>query len=385
MGPMSIGGGMDGLRITALMPDQQVLQNLTQATDQILQDQTEIATGQALTKPSDNPGAVTQDLIVSRALSQVKSWQNVAQSAWNVAQGADQALSQIASAADTAYTTAESALSPGGGSDIPALVQQLAALQQSIGQLANSQVGDIYVLGGQNGTPPWSAASPTTVTSSPPMMVQLGPDLTVPQNLDGSNIVAPVLAGIQSVMAALSAPPTGQTYSVNVTFTYGTQAYTTTTSYTSTNPPGTITASPPSTAPPGTPTSITATMQIGNTTVDQLAVPVSQFSGGAVSFTAPSWSDMVGASMGMLKTAEANLVAAHAQFGTEMQQIQAAQATLANQNSSLQGTQANLASAPIPNVIADLATQESTYQAILQSAASVIQPTLASYLSQIGG
>jgi flagellar hook-associated protein 3 FlgL len=377
--------GMEDIRITSLMPEQRILANLTQVTNNILQDQTEVATGQALTKPSDNPGAVTQDLIVSRALSQVTSWQNVASSALNVAQGTDQALTQIASAADTAYTTAESALSPGGGSDIPAIVQQLTALQTSIGQLANSQVGDIYVLGGETGTPPWSATNPTTVTGSPPMMVQLAPGLVVPQNMDGSQIVGGVLSAIQSVITALNAPTTGQTYNVNVTFNYGGTPYTTTTTYTSSAPPGTITASPPAGAPAGPPTSMTATFQIGSTTVDQVTVPASSFSGGSVSFQAPSWSDMVSGAMGMLQTAQQNLIAAHSQFGTQMQQIQAAQSMLQNQATELTGTQAGLQSAQIPTVLADLATQEATYQAVLQSAANVIQPRLAAYLTQIGG
>jgi flagellar hook-associated protein 3 FlgL len=374
------------VRITALMPQQQILENLTSTMNTILQQQNEVATGSILSEPSDNPGAVAQDLVVNQALSQVNSWSKVAQSALTVAQGADQAMTQIESAADTAYTAGESLLSGAGQTEAPAVAQQLSGYLTAVGQLANTQVSGIYVLGGDSGTPPWSSTTPTVAQSGSPMMVTIGNNLSVPQNVDGAQTVSGILQGIDGVMKAVQAPSAGQAYHVTVTYTYASgSSYATSTTYTSTNPPGTVSAGLPAGAPAGPPTSITATFAVGTTPVDTMTVSSSSFAAGTgVSFTAPGWSQMVSGSLGLLQTAQQNLIAAHSQFGTQMQRIQAAESALASQSTQLTSTRATLDSASIPTVIANLSMEESAYQAILNTSQTVLLPTLASYLKQIG-
>jgi flagellin-like hook-associated protein FlgL len=381
------------VRITALMPSQQILRNLDQVTNQILQDQTEIATGKVLTQPSDNPAAVTQDLLTQEVQSQVTGWQNVAGSALAVAQATDQALSQIEQAATNAYATALSAVGPTGPAGLGAVIQELQQIQQSVGQLANTKVGDIYLFGGDSGQPPWSSSTPGMLVGGPAMMVNVGSGLSVPQNMAANTTpnggpVGDLLAALQGVITALQAPPVGQTYTVNIQFNYGSSTYTTTTSYTTTSPPTTITASAPAGAPPGSPTSITAVFEIptpaGTVEVADIPIPLSDFSGGVVTFTGPTWGEIASAAAGLVQQAQANLVAAHAAFGTDMQRIEAAQAALSTQATALQSTRASLESAKIPNVVADLANQEATYQAVLQSASNVILPTLATYLGRYG-
>lgn len=373
------------MRITALIPEEQVLSNLNTVTNAILNDQAEASTGRALTMASDNPAAFTQDETVRTLLGQVGTWTKVAGSALSVAESTDQTLSSIEQAVSTAYALGVSATGPNGTSGAATIAGQLSGLLASIGQLANTEMGGIYLLGGQSTTPPWAGGSSTTVSSGPPMQVSVGSGVSVNQNFSGGPLLSTVLAGIEGLAAVVGAPQTGQAYKVQVQFNYGTGSpYTTSTAYTSSSPPGTIVAAPPSGAPTGVPTSITAVFQLGSATVDQVNVPVTDFQGGQVSFQAPTWGEMVGGALAQLQSAQDQLVAAHAQFGANMQRIQAAKTTLASQQTSLQATQASLEDASIPQVVANLSTQETVYQAVLQSASAVMQPTLANYLNQIG-
>jgi flagellar hook-associated protein 3 FlgL len=112
-----------------------------------------------------------------------------------------------------------------------------------------------------------------------------------------------------------------------------------------------------------------------------LAVPSIDLSGNTVSVpTLAGFNNM----LAQLKTAMDTLTAQHARFGTNMQRLQAAQSLLQNSVTSLKTTQATLQDAPIPSVVADLSTQETVYRAVLETSASVLLPSLANYLNQIG-
>jgi flagellar hook-associated protein 3 FlgL len=378
------------MRITSLMPSQIVLQNLNTTTNAILQDQTEIATGRVLTKPSDNPAALAQDLLLQESKSQVATWQNVAASALSVAQATDQALSQLETAANTAYTTVEQGVAAVGQAGDAALLAQLQAIEQSIEQIVTSSDAGVYLFGGDMAPPqPLLSGSPPQLAAGPAMQVTLGPNMSAPQNLgqdnnqvNGRNPVNELLAALWTAITVLQLP----TYTVTVQFNYSGSTYQSTTTYNAGGTSDTISVSVPPGAPAGTPTSITAAFSLPGATSPllQISVPVTDITGSTLQFGAPTTSQLLEPILGSLQTAQQDLVAVHAQFGTDMQRIQAAQSQLSQESTQLQAAQAQVEDAPIPNVVADLAEQETTYQAILETAANVLQPTLAEYLSRIG-
>ncbi len=205
------------MRVTLLMPAEQILQSINRQQQAILTEQTQISTGIQLTEPSSNPAAYSQDMAVSQSLQQTKTWQHLATSALSLAQSADQTLTQINQATNTAYTDALKILSPVGSAGFTALGETLTELNHSIGQLANTKVASVYVVGGSAGTAPWSGGTSTTVASSPAMQVQLGSNLTVNQNVDGGAAISGVMQAISKLAGlAGSAQPGKSTWTTAV-------------------------------------------------------------------------------------------------------------------------------------------------------------------------
>jgi flagellar hook-associated protein 3 FlgL len=291
------------MRITQQMPSELILRNLNSTVVNILQDQDEIATGNLLTSPASNPAALAQDLLTTSQLAQTSQWSSVASSALSVAQATDTTLGQIVEAAQSAYSLGVSANSPMNSEQASTIATQIESAMTSIGQLANTQVGDIYVLGGESGTAPWSSAMPTVVTGAAPMAVQVGPGTEVQQNVDGSSTVGGLLAALQGLALAVG---TGQ---------------------------GTA-----------------------------------------------GWETSMNTALGDLRTAMDSLEAQRAQFDAGVQSLTAAQSELQANETSLTEQQAALQSANIPQVVSDLASQETSYQAILQTTSQVLLPSLANYL-----
>ncbi len=296
------------MRVTLLMPSEQILQSINRQEQAILNDQTQISTGIQLTEPSSDPAAYTQDMAVTQSLQQTKTWQHVATSALSMAQSADQTLTQINQAANTAYTDALKILSPVGSAGFSALSETLTQLNESIGQLANTKVASVYVVGGAAGTAPWSGGTSTTVASAPAMQVQLGSHLAAAQNVDGGPAISAVMQAISKLAALTQAAQPGQS----------------------------------------------------------------------------TWTNSVNSALKQLQSAQANLGGLQAEFGTNMQRLEAAQNILANASTSLTASQASLQDASIPAVVSQLSTQETVYRAVLQVSGRVLLPSLANYLSQIG-
>lgn len=193
------------MRITQQMPAEQLLQNVDQTLQRILSDQTQIATGNSLIDPASNPAAVSADLKTTSELAQTNQWTSVASSALSVAQATDTTLGQVIAATQSAYSLGVAANTPMSASSLTSLQAQIQAQMTNIGQLANTQVGNVYVLGGQGGTAPWSGGSSTTVIGAAAMNVQVGAGAVVQQNADGSSTVGGVLTALQGLVTVLGA------------------------------------------------------------------------------------------------------------------------------------------------------------------------------------
>jgi len=103
--------------------------------------QTQIASGQALNQPSDNPAAVTQVLALSSQASQITSWQANAETAssWlGTANGVANSVIETMSSANTLLLQAsnQGAQTPGG---YEAIGRQLQGMVTNLLQLANTQ------------------------------------------------------------------------------------------------------------------------------------------------------------------------------------------------------------------------------------------------------
>jgi flagellin-like hook-associated protein FlgL len=137
--------------------------------------QQQIATGNRLTSPDVDPVAADQSFSVERNIQQQDQLLNNIQSATNIFSETD---SQLGNAADTivqqAITYAASSVSTGATPTDPSLVQSLS---NSLLNIANSKVGDVYIFGGTNCTSaPFSpsAAGVRYVGQSAGMMGMLG-------------------------------------------------------------------------------------------------------------------------------------------------------------------------------------------------------------------
>jgi len=116
--------------------------------------QTQIASGQALNQPSDNPAAVTQVLALSSQASQLTSWQGNAETASSWLGTANGVANSVLEAMGSANTLLLQASNQGSqtASGYEAIGRQLKGVVTNLLQLANSQYGGRALFAGTAAT-----------------------------------------------------------------------------------------------------------------------------------------------------------------------------------------------------------------------------------------
>lgn|GEM_PF-5770627 len=203
------------MRVTTLMPYEAILANINQVSSQIMTSETQIATGNQITEPSDNPLQFEQALSAQQIVSASANQEHVASSALAVAQAASSTLGSLAGIAQQAYALGVQASNPNAGTTLTAIASELGGLVDTAGQQGNAQIGDIYVLGGDSGSAPWSATNPTQFNGGgEAMSVQLVPGVEVQQNVNATSEMQNLLGSIQTLQhavqtaAGVTPPPT---------------------------------------------------------------------------------------------------------------------------------------------------------------------------------
>ncbi|WP_067922433.1 flagellar hook-associated protein FlgL [Alicyclobacillus shizuokensis] len=185
------------MRITQGMLNQQMLYDLENNTQRLSQLQNEVATGQRINSPADDPIGVG---FVMRYNSDIAYYQQY-QSNANAAQGflnytdtvMNQAIQVIQRARDLAVQGASDTMAP---SDREALASEVDQLYQQLVTIGNSQYNGQYIFNGQQTNiapyPTTGAENATTDTGS--ILYDLGDGIEMNVNTPGSQFFGDAVA-----------------------------------------------------------------------------------------------------------------------------------------------------------------------------------------------
>jgi flagellar hook-associated protein 3 FlgL len=201
------------------------LANLERNQNRVQQIQTEITSGLRVQQASDDPAAVPQILQLRAELDQNKQTQQNLTGVTTEVQTADAALQNALSVLDQALSlAAEGANSFTGADQRSALAQQVIGIQQSLLNVANTQVDGRYIFSGdQDSQPAYQLDSTQTegvapVANQPSTRViadSTGTTIAVartaqeifdPKNADGTPASNNTFAAIQNLINGLSDP-----------------------------------------------------------------------------------------------------------------------------------------------------------------------------------
>ena len=195
------------MRVTNRMMNDDVFRNTQAQLEKLSNLQNEIASGKAVTKPSDNPSAVNQAMLLQNTLSDqdqyvknidmVNTWLDTAD------QSLGDATTVMQRARELAVQGASGTLTPQSRSDIAKEVRQLS---EQLRGIANTQIAGRYIFAGsQTLTTPYPPTNPTAnppvfppppvypnpapanVDSTSPLTAEIGPQQTIQYNVTGTD------------------------------------------------------------------------------------------------------------------------------------------------------------------------------------------------------
>lgn len=303
------------MNVTQSMPQTLLLRNLNDLMTSIMAGEQQVATGNALQAPSDNPVAAAQDLNLSQAQAWNTQWTQNAKAASAYMSNASQALTQLSQVLQTTASIAAAASSGTlSQADMQAQASQVGQLVLQVEQIANAQYGSQYVFGGTSGQAPWNQASGTWNLTAPATAVgfEIGSGVTVPGGVDAYGLFqGPVGGGTTSGILS----PNGATT-------------------------------------PGILAQLESDLQSANTTG---VVKDAKAVASAIAFVSAQQSDL----------------------GARMQRVKAATSSLEQAAVQLSQDVAQVSSTNMPQAIAQLTNRETVYQAALDIGAKMLMPTLA--------
>jgi flagellar hook-associated protein 3 FlgL len=189
---------------------QTLMNQLSSQSNSIAQLQEQIASGQALNQPSDNPAAVTQVLALSSQVGQLTSWQT----------NSDTATSWLATANSTANSVLESLQSAQslllqasneGAQDattFQALGSQINGIVSNLTSLANTQFEGRAIFAGTSASPTAYDAAGNYLGNSDTPTVVIGPGQgagqTVALSVPGTALFGTGAANIFSTLSSVA-------------------------------------------------------------------------------------------------------------------------------------------------------------------------------------
>ena len=169
--------------------------------------QTQIATGQQLNSPSDNPTAVTQVLALSSQASQLTSWQSNAATATSWLNAASSTANEVLQAMQSASTLLLQASNQGvqNSSSYQAIGRQLQGVVSNLLDLSNTQFEDRAMFAGTSASMVAYDSSGNYLGNGDPPTIVVGPGSGVGQttvlSVPGTSLFG---AGASSVFNVLS-------------------------------------------------------------------------------------------------------------------------------------------------------------------------------------
>jgi len=204
------------VRVTDQMLGNVLQQDLQSIQQRLLQQQQQLASGQQINQPSDNPAGTEQVLSLNHALAENQQYEANAQQALTWLQTTGQALTNIVQLAQSLRTLAVGTTGTMPASQVQALASQAAALLQSMVDAANTQQAGLYVFAGtdvQQSSPPFSLNASGQVTyqgNGLAMRMAIGPAAEVQTNTPGT-VLLPLFSAVSQIVSDLQ---TGTTASL---------------------------------------------------------------------------------------------------------------------------------------------------------------------------
>lgn len=172
------------MRVTNLMLGQNLLANLDTVQNNIQKYENQLASGQQITQPSDDPVGIQLALSLKGQLSDNGQWQANASQGLSFLQTTGTTMQNILQmmqrARDLAVQAGNGTIT---GDDRQAMASEVQQIQAQMGSLANTQVGDKYIFAGTSTSAPWTGGTGWTGNNGS-LTTQVGKGVQVPINSD---------------------------------------------------------------------------------------------------------------------------------------------------------------------------------------------------------
>ena len=175
-------------RVTTGMLSQRVLADLHRVNERMVRSQTQISSGKAIQRPSDDPFGTSRAMVLRENLDGVEQFQRNVEDARGWQDAAESAMTRMS---DAVQRTRELVIQGGNGSADQsardAIAQEIDELAESLKEFANASYKDQYIFGGvRTDAPPYGQTPAGDVSQAQPGPVarQIGPGVSVAINVD---------------------------------------------------------------------------------------------------------------------------------------------------------------------------------------------------------
>jgi flagellar hook-associated protein 3 FlgL len=189
---------------------QTLMSQLSSQSNNIAQLQEQIASGQALNQPSDNPAAVTQVLALSSQVGQLTSWQTNSDTATSWLSTANSTANSVLESLQSAQTLLLQASNEGAqdATTFQALGNQVNGIVSNLTSLANTQFEGRAIFAGTSASPTAYDASGNYLGNTDTPAVVIGPGQgagqTVALSVPGTALFGTGAANIFSTLSTVA-------------------------------------------------------------------------------------------------------------------------------------------------------------------------------------
>lgn len=196
------------MRVTEMMMGSLLTNDLQNVQTQLMQTQTQMASGHRINVPSDDPIGTENVVQWQNAIDQNGQYQQNAKDGVGWLQETQSALQSAVNLAQQVRTLAVST-STGSltAQQYQMIAQQVQSLQASLVSIANTKVGDHYLFAGfQTATAPFGVAAGTVsyVGGTGQITREVSPGVQIPVNANGNTTFMPLFGAIAAILNDLT-------------------------------------------------------------------------------------------------------------------------------------------------------------------------------------
>ncbi|WP_379965602.1 flagellar hook-associated protein FlgL [Ectobacillus sp. sgz5001026] len=144
------------MRITQQMMSNQFIQSYQKSVEATGKLQQQIASSKRIEKPSDDPYGTVQSLSYQSTLNEIDQYQKNAQDGITMAEATDTAIGQVTSILQRVRElTVQGSTDSYSDADRKNMATEIKSLQQELGNVANTTLGNRYLFSGTDNTAPY--------------------------------------------------------------------------------------------------------------------------------------------------------------------------------------------------------------------------------------